>query len=370
MIINIFRFVPPFHKFLQHICQMFEKLKQHWKVNGLNLILIITTFALGGSLCGYAGRKLLALTNLEKGFLWVLLYTLLVTLLWPVAVLLVSIPLGQFTFFKRYIGKVFRRFKPHLSSPPASGREMEKIGAEILAISKTSPPTPFQRERSEADNKAESETSSPSLLQKEKGEAKNRAESGANGKAINVAIFASGGGSNALQIINYFSSSIIKIALVVCNKPAAGVLQVAAKAGIPSLLTEKERFFNGDNYISELQKHRINFIVLAGFLWKLPEALIKAYPKKIINIHPALLPKYGGNGMYGRHVHEAVIAYKEQQSGITIHYVDEQYDHGEIIFQAACAVDDNDTAETLAKKVQALEHEYYGRVIADVAVST
>jgi formyltetrahydrofolate-dependent phosphoribosylglycinamide formyltransferase len=297
---------------------MFEKLKQRWKVNGLNLILIITTFALGGSLCGYTGRKLLALTGLDKGFLWVLLYILLVTLLWPVAVLLVSIPLGQFSFFRKYIGKVFRRF--------------------------TSPPAPLQRKR---------------------GEAENIVKSGANAKPINVAIFASGGGSNAQQIINYFSSSSVKIALIVCNKPGAGVLQVAAKTGISSLLIEKQRFFNGDHYLPELKQRNIDFIVLAGFLWKLPEALIKAYPKKIINIHPALLPKYGGNGMYGRHVHQAVIANKEKQSGITIHYVDELYDHGEIIFQAVCAVDDNDTAETLAKKVQALEHAHYGRVIEE-----
>jgi formyltetrahydrofolate-dependent phosphoribosylglycinamide formyltransferase len=325
---------------------MFEKLKQHWKVNGVNLILIITTFALGGSLCGYAGRKLLALTNLDKGVVWVVLYIILITLLWPAAVLLVSVPLGQFSFFKKYIGKVFRRFT---TSPPA--------------------PAPLQKERGEAEILAENKTSSPSLLQKEKGETKNEAKSGANGKAINVAIFASGGGSNAEQIINYFSSSSIKIVLIVCNKPGAGVLEIAAKAGIPSLLIEKERFFNGDNYISELQKHKIDFIVLAGFLWKLPEALIKVYPKKIINIHPALLPKYGGTGMYGRHVHEAVITNKEKQSGITIHYVDELYDHGEIIFQAACAVDENDTAETLAKKVQALEHEHYARVIESVVIS-
>jgi formyltetrahydrofolate-dependent phosphoribosylglycinamide formyltransferase len=346
MTINIFQFIQSFHKFLLHICQMFQKLKQHWKVNGLNLILIITTFALGGSLCGYAGRKLLALTSLDKGVLWVLLYIILVTLLWPVAVLLVSIPLGQFSFFKRYIGKVFRRFtkQPHLSSPPAGGREMEKIGVE----------------------KMQPLLSSPKGREKEEIKAKNGIHTA---PIINVAIFASGGGSNAQQIINYFSSSPVKIALIVCNKPGAGVLQVAAKAGIPSLLMEKEQFFNGDNYLQALQKHHIDFIVLAGFLWKIPEALISAYPKKIINIHPALLPKYGGSGMYGRHVHEAVISNKEKQSGITIHYVDELYDHGEIIFQATCAVEENDTVETLARKVQGLEHTHYGRVIEGVVAS-
>jgi folate-dependent phosphoribosylglycinamide formyltransferase PurN len=364
---------------------MFEKLKQHWKVNGVNLILIITTFALGGSLCGYAGRKLLALTNLDKGVVWVVLYIILITLLWPAAVLLVSIPLGQFSFFKKYIGKVFRRFT---TSPPAPVRPSHPGG-------------PLQKERGEAENK----TSSPALLLKEKGEAKNTAESSANDKAINVAIFASGGGSNAEQIItsspallqkekgeaenitsppsplqkergeaentakSAANGSNYKVALIVCNKSGAGVLEVAAKAGIPSLLIEKERFFNGDNYLPELKKHNIDFIVLAGFLWKVPEALIRAYPKKIINIHPALLPKYGGTGMYGRHVHEAVISNKEKQSGITIHYVDELYDHGEIIFQAACAVEENDTAETLAKKVQALEHEHYAQVIRSVVIS-
>jgi folate-dependent phosphoribosylglycinamide formyltransferase PurN len=366
---------------------MFEKLKQHWKVNGLNLILIITTFALGGSLCGYAGRKLLALTNLDKGFLWVLSYILLVTLLWPLAVLLVSIPLGQFTFFKRYISKVLGRF----TSPP-SPLKKERGEAKNIAENVTSPPAPLQKERGEAEILAESgaknKTSPPAPLQKERGEAEILAESGANSKVINVAIFASGGGSNAERIITsstYFlenkkgeaenitkssaKAANYKVALIVCNKPGAGVLELAVKAGIPSLLIEKKPFFNGDNYLPELQKYNIDFIVLAGFLWKVPEALIKAYPKKIINIHPALLPKYGGEGMYGRHVHQAVIATKEKQSGITIHYVDELYDHGEIIFQATCTVEDNDTAETLAKKVQALEHEHYTRVIGGLLVS-
>ena len=125
----------------------------------------------------------------------------------------------------------------------------------------------------------------------------------------NIAIFASGAGSNAQQIIHQFSdSALINISLIVCNKPGAGVLQIAEKAGIPSLLIEKERFFNGDHYLPELRKQHIDFIVLAGFLWKMPAALINAYPKKILNIHPALLPKYGGKGMYGSKVHEAVIA--------------------------------------------------------------
>lgn len=184
---------------------------------------------------------------------------------------------------------------------------------------------------------------------------------------INIAIFASGAGSNAQQIIHQFSGSVfINISLIVCNKPGAGVLQIADKAGIPSLLIEKERFFNCDNYLPELKKQHIDFIVLAGFLWKMPAALIYAYPKKIINIHPALLPKHGGKGMYGSKVHEAVIAAGDNESGITIHYVDELYDHGEIIFQAKCEVARHETAETLAQKIHLLEHANYPGVIAGI----
>ena len=182
-----------------------------------------------------------------------------------------------------------------------------------------------------------------------------------------ISIFASGAGSNAQKIINHFAASQnIKIALIVCNKPGAGVLQIAEQAGIPFIVIEKERFFNGDNYLPGLAKHKIDFIVLAGFLWKIPVALIQAFPKKIINIHPALLPNYGGKGMYGNNIHEAVIAAGEIESGITIHYVDEMYDHGEIIFQATCKVAENETAASLAKKIHVLEHANYPTVIAEV----
>ncbi|MCY7292826.1 MAG: phosphoribosylglycinamide formyltransferase, partial [Ferruginibacter sp.] len=162
------------------------------------------------------------------------------------------------------------------------------------------------------------------------------------------------------------TSENTKVALVLCNKPGAGVLAIAQKARITSLLIEKVRFFNGDNYLAELAAHKIDFIVLAGFLWKMPFSLIRAFPEKIINIHPALLPKYGGKGMYGSNVHEAVITAREKQSGITIHYVDEMYDHGEIIFQATCEVAENETAASLAQKVHVLEHANYPRVIEEV----
>lgn len=181
---------------------------------------------------------------------------------------------------------------------------------------------------------------------------------------IQLAIFASGAGSNAQRIIQHFSSSThIKCALVVCNKSGAGVTDIAASAGIPVLMIEKEPFFRGDAYTAELHARGIDCIILAGFLWKLPARLVAAYPGKIINIHPALLPKYGGKGMYGNFVHEAVIAAGEKQSGITIHYVDELYDHGNVIFQAVCPVVEGDTPASLAKKIHALEHAHYPAVI-------
>lgn len=318
---------------------MFDKLKKRWKVNELNLLLIITTFALGGSLCGYAGRKLLALTSLDKGAVWVVLYIVLITILWPLAVLLVSIPLGQFSFFKNYINKILKRFKTPLAqhkSDEIMGIEVEKVNSGLY----------HQKERVEAK-----------ILLKENAN---------DHKIINLAIFASGAGSNAEQIIKNAHFTTYNVCLIVCNKPGAGVLNIADNANIPSLLIEKERFFKGDNYLPELKQYKVDFIVLAGFLWKVPLPLILAYPKKIINIHPALLPQYGGKGMYGHYVHESVVKNKEKESGITIHYVDEIYDHGTIIFQSKCTVEELDTAQTLAKKIHTLEHEHYPKVIANL----
>jgi phosphoribosylglycinamide formyltransferase-1 len=182
-----------------------------------------------------------------------------------------------------------------------------------------------------------------------------------------IAVFASGAGSNAEKIIERFAShQTIQVALIVCNKPGAGVLKVTAFKNIPSLFIEKEKFFQGDAYIKELKEKEIDFIVLAGFLWKIPAALIKAFPGSIINIHPALLPKYGGKGMYGQYVHQAVIDNKETESGITIHYVDEVYDNGKTIFQATCPVYSGDTASLLAQRIAALEHLHYPKVIERV----
>ena len=282
---------------------MLQKLQQRWKVNSVNLVLVIFTFALGGSLCGFAGKKILALIPVDEGIFWVAAYLILIILLWPACVLLISIPLGQFSFFKKYLVKVWRKL---------SGKKIKD--------------TPL------------------------------------------IAIFASGAGSNAQKIIEHFSNkeSVGKITLIVCNKPGAGVLDIAKKYAIDTLIIEKDGFFNGSAYVNELKKRGIDFIVLAGFLWKVPSSLIKAYREKIVNIHPALLPKYGGRGMYGNRVHEAVITAGEKKSGITIHYVDELYDHGSIIFQAACFIDDRDTANSLAQKIHVLEHQHYPRVIEEV----
>ncbi len=184
-----------------------------------------------------------------------------------------------------------------------------------------------------------------------------------------IAVFASGAGSNAAKIIERFHNhSTIRVALIVCNKPEAAVLKIAAKENIPSLIIDKEKFFHGDAYACELKERQIDFIVLAGFLWKIPVALIKLFPGKIINIHPALLPKYGGKGMYGQYVHQAIIDNKEKESGITIHYVDDVYDNGKIIFQATCPVLEKDTAASLARRVTALEHEHYPKVIEEMLV--
>jgi phosphoribosylglycinamide formyltransferase-1 len=192
----------------------------------------------------------------------------------------------------------------------------------------------------------------------------------ASQKLQGITIFASGAGSNASRIIDYFRNSMLaRVCLVICNKPGAGVIGIAEKEGIPVLIIEKERFFKGDGYLPEIRQAGTNLIVLAGFLWKIPQALIDAYPRRIINIHPALLPKYGGRGMYGQYVHESVLNAGEMESGITIHYVDEHYDNGDIIFQTACPVLDTDSPESLANRIHQLEHLHYPLVIDDLIKS-
>jgi len=179
-----------------------------------------------------------------------------------------------------------------------------------------------------------------------------------------LAIFASGGGSNAKKLIEYFKdSNEVSIALIVCNKPNAGVLSIARSAGIETLLINKVDFYETTNCIKLLEQYEIEFIILAGFLWKVPDYLINAFAKKIINIHPALLPKYGGKGMYGIHVHTAVVAAQEKETGITIHLVDEVYDNGEILFQTSCKLAPTDTPTEVAAKVLTLEHAHFAEVV-------
>ena len=184
---------------------------------------------------------------------------------------------------------------------------------------------------------------------------------------MNVAIFASGNGSNAQKIIEHFSGNThIKIALVLSNKKDAFVIQRAKKLNIPSVTFTAADLRNTKFVQDKLEEYKIGFIVLAGFMIMVPDSLITMYPGRIVNIHPALLPKYGGKGMYGDNVHKAVVAAKEHESGITIHYVNESYDEGKIIFQARCEVKESDTPETLAAKIHELEHRFYPEVIERV----
>lgn len=281
---------------------MLKSLQTKWKVGPGRLLLILVCFATGGSLCGILGRKILGLLELEKGVVWVMLYLVLITLLWPVCVLAISIPLGQINFFRNYIHKIFSRM---------TGNKIQE--KKLLAV------------------------------------------------------FASGAGSNAEKIIQHFNDknkqSEIRVTLVVCNKPGAGVLQIAEKYELPVLQIQKEIFYNGDHFLPALQESGITHIILAGFLLKIPAALVNAYKGKILNIHPALLPKYGGPGMYGAFVHKAVIAAGDKKSGITIHEVDEIYDNGKTIFQDSCDVVAHETAETLANKIHVLEHKHFAQQI-------
>ena len=180
----------------------------------------------------------------------------------------------------------------------------------------------------------------------------------------NMAVFASGSGTNAENIAKYFADSqSVRVVLVVSNNPLAGVHDRANQSGIPSVTFTNEVFMEGGEIVKLLTGYQTDWIVLAGFLKKIPDIIRNAYPDKIINIHPALLPKHGGKGMYGMRVHEAVVAAGDKESGITIHYVNENYDEGQIIFQASCPVLPSDTPEDVAAKVHALEYKHYPQVI-------
>ena len=342
-----------------------KKLQEKWGLAPVQFWLVILTFALGGSLSGRLCSYLLKMAFSEKNWAFWLVYPLVLTILWPFSVLFVSFFTGQFRFFKGYLGRV-------------GAKLMGGIGAGAGAFAAGGGSVIGGARAADVAGAVNFSSNTP----------------------VHVAIFASGAGSNARKIIEYFenqyvseftaataganskSSSLgtvnsarpIKVSLIVCNVPTAGVLEIAKEKGIPTLLINKTEFA-ASGYVESLRNSDIDFIVLAGFLWKVPEVLVKAYQKGaalnnlgktsfgIINIHPALLPNYGGKGMYGSRVHEAVIAAGESKSGITIHWVDENYDEGDIIFQAECTIAAGDTPEILAQKIHALEHQHFAPVI-------
>lgn len=280
---------------------MFEKLQQKWKVSSLDLFLILCTFAVTGTSTAYVSRMITGWVGFDDQTFWLWKFLLR-------AFILVFGYQGILLTVAVFFGQ-FRFFWNY-----------EK---KILRRFKIYPPDP-----------------------------------------VRLAIFASGKGSNAEKIIQYFENhTFIKVVLIVSNRNTAGVLAIADQYGIKSLLIDKEGFTHGDEYVQNLVNESVTHVVLAGFLWKVPEKLTQAFRNRIINIHPALLPKFGGKGMYGSHVHEAVLAAGEQESGITIHLVDEEYDHGKTLFQARLAVDPTDTADSLAGKIHALEHQHYPKVI-------
>lgn len=182
-----------------------------------------------------------------------------------------------------------------------------------------------------------------------------------------IAIFASGSGSNAEKIADYFAGRTdVEISLILSNNPKAGVIDRARRLHIPVLLFDRTTFYQTDRITQFLSDQHIDLIVLAGFMWLVPAGLVAAFPDKIVNIHPALLPKYGGKGMYGHFVHEAVVAAGETESGITIHFVNNHYDEGAPVFQASCVVEPTDTPDDVARKVQVLEHEHFPRVVDEL----
>lgn len=298
-------------KFLSHFWQMFKRMQQKWGISGAQFWVIFVAFGLTGISTAMVTRYITGWIGLgvSSFWLWGILVRIAMLLIGYQFILLgFGALLGQWAFFWKYEKLL-----------------LQKIG---IMGSKTTK---------------------------------------INQKATKIAIFASGAGSNAANIIRYFEQrQDITIGLIVCNKPDAGVLRIAEKNGVATLIIEKERFAKGDAYLPELLKAGIDFVVLAGFLWKIPPALIAGFPNKIINIHPALLPKYGGKGMYGAKVHEAVIAAGEKESGITIHFVNEHYDEGATIFQATCPIEDSDTPETLAMKIHNLEYAYFPKQIDEL----
>ena len=343
---------------------MLKRLQQKWGVSNSQFLLILCVFAITGTSTAYITKAITTWVGFTEDTSWLWRFLLRLAILifgYQVILLMVAFLFGQFPFFWRYEKKLLRW---------VSGRRFQVPGEMASAL----PPFPKgEHELTAIQHRAsntlhlQSQTCPPLQISNLSAVADLKPVRRGGSQMVRIAIFASGAGSNARKIIDHFKNhSSIGIALIASNKPGAGVLNIAESENIPSLIIEKERFFRGDAYVSELRERNIQWIILAGFLWKIPTSLIHAFPGKIINIHPALLPKYGGKGMYGHFVHEAVIEAKEKESGITIHYVDEQFDHGKHILQLTCPVDETDTPETLAKKVLVLEHKYYPEVIAQL----
>ena len=186
-------------------------------------------------------------------------------------------------------------------------------------------------------------------------------------KEKRIVIFASGGGSNAEAIVAYFANHPdVIVTYFLTNKPDAGIITRGKRLGIPTLVFSRQNFVNSLDVVNFLKSQKVDLVVLAGFLWLIPPSLIEAYSDKIVNLHPALLPKYGGKGMWGHYVHEAVVANMDTESGITVHLVNENYDEGKILFQASCAVEAKDGPEDVAANVLKLEHKYFAQVIEDL----
>ena len=184
-----------------------------------------------------------------------------------------------------------------------------------------------------------------------------------------IAVFASGSGTNAEKIFQFFQNhEQAEVSLLCCNKKNAYVLERAEKFNIPTLVFNRNTFYDTEEVTDRLKAEGIDLVVLAGFMWLVPQNMVTSFPNQIINIHPALLPKYGGKGMYGMHVHEAVKAAGEQESGITIHYVNEHYDEGAHVAQFACHLEPADSPSDIAAKVQKLEHENYPKVIENLVL--
>ncbi len=282
---------------------MLKKLQRKWNVNATDFFWIMICFAVTGTTTAWVSKSITGWMDIPKfSFAWWALKIGVLFIGYQVFLLFFGFCFGRFWFFWKYEKKLLIRL---------------------------------------------------GILPKEK-------------KQTRLAIFASGAGSNAKKIIEHFQNHHhIKVSLVVCNKQEAGVINIAGDHNIDILIIKKSDLLNR-LLLEQLREKKINWIILAGFLLKIPADIIKAYPNKIINIHPALLPAYGGEGMYGKRVHEAVLANKESLTGISIHYVDDIYDHGEIISRHYCSVDENETPESLAIKIHALEHQHFATTIENL----